>query len=180
MGLVQHRGPYQERRRLRPISMGETLRRLTGKAAAYQLRETTSAHLCPLQWGVNTSRACATIAHTARDYLHRHPDHVLLKLDIANAFNTQSRGAFMSAVATSFLELLPLAAQFYQQPTTLYIRGKETTCTLHGSSPSPANSRATPWARSSSRSVCNRPSWKCIKSSRGLSSAPTSTTSTSA
>jgi hypothetical protein len=55
---------------------------------------------------------------------------VLLKLDIANAFNSQSRGAFMSAVATSFLELLPLAAQFYQLPTTLYIRGKETTCTL--------------------------------------------------
>ena len=115
---------------LRPISMGETLRRLTGKAAAYQLRETTSAHLRPFQWGVNTSRGCATIAHTARDYLRRHPDHVLLKLDIANAFNSQSRGAFLTAVATSFPELLPLAAQFYQMPTTLYIRGKEKTCTL--------------------------------------------------
>ena len=57
--------------------MGETLRRLSGKAAAYQLRETTSAHLRPFQWGVNTSRGCATIAHTARDYLRRHPDHVL-------------------------------------------------------------------------------------------------------
>ena len=101
--------------------MGETLRRLTGKAAAYQLREATSAHLRPFQWGVNTSRGCATIAHTARDYLRRHPDHVLLKLDIANAFNSQSRGAFLAAVATSFPELLPLAAQFYQPlPTTLW------------------------------------------------------------
>jgi hypothetical protein len=115
---------------LRPISMGETLRRLTGKAAAHQLRDTTSAHLQPLQWGVNTSRGCATIAHTARDYLRRHPDHVLLKLDIANAFNSQSRGAFLTTVATAFPELLPLAAQFYLLPTTLYIRGKEGTCTL--------------------------------------------------
>ena len=55
---------------------------------------------------------------------------MLLKLDIANAFNSQSRGAFLAAVATSFPELLPLAAQFYQLPTTLYIRGKEQTCTL--------------------------------------------------
>jgi hypothetical protein len=115
---------------LRPISMGETLRRLTGKAAAHQLRDATSAHLRPLQWGVNTSRGCATIAHTARDYLRRHPDHVLLKLDIANAFNSQSRGAFLTTVATSFPELLPLAAQFYQSPTSLYIRGREETCTL--------------------------------------------------
>ena len=98
--------------------------RLTGKAAAYQLREATSTHLRPFQWGVNTSRGFATIA---RDYLRRQPDHVLLKMDIANTFNNQSRGAFLTAVTTSFPELLPLAAQFYQLPTTLYIRGKETT-----------------------------------------------------
>jgi hypothetical protein len=36
--------------------MGETLRRLTGKAAAHQPSDATSAHLRPLQWGVNTSR----------------------------------------------------------------------------------------------------------------------------
>ena len=82
--------------------MGETLRRLTGKAAGYQLRETTSAHLRPFQWGVNTSRGCATIAHTARHYLRRHPDHVLLKLDIANAFNSQSRGYLFSVCAAGF------------------------------------------------------------------------------
>jgi hypothetical protein len=87
---------------LRPISMGDTLRRLTGKAAIRQLREKAASHLKPYQWGVSTSRGCATIAHTARDYLRRHPDHVLLKLDDSNAFNSQSRGQFLSAVATSF------------------------------------------------------------------------------
>ena len=55
---------------------------------------------------------------------------MLLKLDIQNAFNSQSRGAFLTTVATSFPALLPLAAQFYQLPTTLYIRVKEATCTL--------------------------------------------------
>jgi hypothetical protein len=115
---------------LRPISMGDTLRRLTGKAAIRQLREKAAGHLKPYQWGVSTSRGCATIAHTARDYLRRHPDHVLLKLDISNAFNSQSRGSFLSAVAIHFPELLPLAAQFYRVPTTLYIRGKDATCTI--------------------------------------------------
>ena len=115
MGLTKKDGG------LRPISMGETLRRLTGKAAAYQLRERTSVHLRPFQWGVNTSRGCATIAHTARDYLRRHPDHVLLKLDIANAFNSQSRGAFLAAVATSFPEALG-RARVCQRSSRRFVR----------------------------------------------------------
>ena len=107
IALTKPKGGY------RPISMGETLRRLTGKAAIHQLKEDINTHLAPLQWGVGAPRGCATIVNTLRTYIQRHPDHVILKCDISNAFNCQRRFAFLDAVQTSLPALLPLAAQFY-------------------------------------------------------------------
>jgi hypothetical protein len=117
VALAKPKGGY------RPISMGETLRRITGKAAIHQLSDPIREQLEPLQWGVGSSRGCVTIIHTLRDYLSLHPDHVLLKSDVRNAFNCQSRSAFLRSIETDLPSLLPLAAQFYLAPTQLLIRG---------------------------------------------------------
>jgi hypothetical protein len=53
--------------------MGETLRRITGKAAIHQLSDPIREQLEPLQWGVGSSRGCVTIIHTLRDYLSLRP-----------------------------------------------------------------------------------------------------------
>ena len=96
------------------------------------MKEDINTHLAPLQWGVGAPRGCATIVNTLRTYIQRHPDHVILKCDISNAFNCQRRFAFLDAVQTSLPALLPLAAQFYIARTDLLLRGRSAadTCRL--------------------------------------------------
>ena len=81
--------------------MGETLRRLTGKAAVRQLREKLCETLSPLQWGVSTSRGCATIAHTIRNYLHRHLLNILKIAGKANGANLPHASTGFSLPAES-------------------------------------------------------------------------------
>jgi hypothetical protein len=72
----------------RPISMGETLRRITGKDAMRQLKEHITPYLEPLQYGAGSNRGCAHIHTLLREQLRRCPDFVLLKCDVSNAFNS--------------------------------------------------------------------------------------------
>ena len=46
-------------------------------------------------------------------------------MDVKNAFNTMSREAFLSALAAhpTLQALLPLACQFYIEPSRLLVRG---------------------------------------------------------
>ena len=66
---------------LRPIAVGETLRRLTAKCLCYDVREPAREWLCPLQVGVATRHGTEAIVHTVRNWVQRHAgraDHVLL------------------------------------------------------------------------------------------------------
>jgi hypothetical protein len=105
--------------------MGETLRRITGKAAMRQLKEHITPYLEPLQYGAGSNRGCAHIHTLLSKLLQRKTDFVLLKCDVSNAFNSMSRDAFMREVESKFPALLPLVSQFYLEPSNLIVRGSD-------------------------------------------------------
>ena len=78
----------------RPIAVGETLRRLTGKCLAAAVKEDVKNILEPCQVGVGTAGGCEAVVHLARGWLEKHSsdsDRVLAQLDLTNAFNCLDR-----------------------------------------------------------------------------------------
>ena len=74
---------------VRPIAVGCTLRRLVGKIASKAMMDRMGSYLSPLQLGYGTPLGVEAAIHSARLYLQDLPiNHVLVKLDFKNAFNT--------------------------------------------------------------------------------------------
>ena len=95
---------------VRPIAVGETIRRLIASILMRRIRDQAAEHLAPHQVGVATKAGCEAIIHAVRDMtetLGDKPAYALLQIDLKNAFNLVSRRAFLHEVSKAFPELLP-------------------------------------------------------------------------
>ena len=107
---------------VRPIAIGEVLRRLTGKCLAESVREDAKAFFWPVQLGVAVPSGVEVAVHAVRSYCARQAkatDRVLVKLDFENAFNTISRDAVLTAVTEHFPHLARWVHWCYRQPSHL-------------------------------------------------------------
>ena len=111
---------------VRPIAVGETLRRLTAKCLCNDVRVPARDFLCPLQVGVATRHGTEAVVHTARQWVQRHagiPDQVLLKIDFSNAFNTVDRAALLRETRLRLPGLSPWAEWCYGHHWRLLFHG---------------------------------------------------------
>ena len=113
----------------RPISMGDVARRVAGRAALHRIKDTAAAHFrgdgdshC-LQLGCFSRSGSEHAIHDITLHLQLNPSHIVIHVDVANAFNSQQRFAFLMQVAEHFPELFQLACQFYMEPTDLLVWG---------------------------------------------------------
>lgn len=93
---------------VRPIAIGESLRRLVGKMLMRRVRARASALLLPSQLGVGVRCGSEAIVHAVRSAVQEgghDPRIALLQLDFRNAFNLVSRHAMERAVRFHFPEL---------------------------------------------------------------------------
>ena len=96
---------------VRPIAVGECLRRLVGKIAmdSEVIRECAKA-LLPMQCGVSCPGACETTAMGLQQWVESHKSEYgwsLLLVDMKNAFNSLDRAAVFDGFARLCLELMP-------------------------------------------------------------------------
>ena len=108
---------------VRPIAVGETLRRLTGKCICAILRDKISSFFQPSQFGVACKAGAEKIVHSLRRCIEENwlsGDFVVFKVDMSNAFNMVSRQAVMDQCATYFLELLPWVSWCCGSHTSLW------------------------------------------------------------
>jgi hypothetical protein len=108
---------------VRPIAVGETLRRLASRCLCASTKEDATQYLRPLQAGVACPLGTEAAFRAVDQYARRHANSstkVVLKIDFANAFNTVDRETFLRACNLH----APSAARWswwcYSQPTTLY------------------------------------------------------------
>jgi hypothetical protein len=82
---------------IRPIAIGNCLRRLTSKLACFQSRNIVNSYLSPHQLGVATKLRCEAAIHTTRTFVNNDQNRgkVLLKLDLKNAFNSVERDCIL-------------------------------------------------------------------------------------
>lgn len=100
-GATLHALPKNNGDDVRPIAVGETLRRLVAKCLCADARAAARDWLSPLQIGVGVPLGTEAAVHTARHWVQRHAgqvDQVLLKVDFHNAFNMVDRAALLREV----------------------------------------------------------------------------------
>ena len=112
---------------VRPIAIGETLRRLVGKALMHlpKLMGELKA-LAPLQCGVGIVNACESIGQGLQalvDTLPAQGDWVALQVDVINAFNTIDRTEVLRGTATLAPTMFPWLRTLYGQPAMLFCQG---------------------------------------------------------
>ena len=106
---------------VRPIAVGQTLRRLVAKCVSIHVIHTVGPDLVPLQLGCGVPLGCEAAAHAARHYLRCMPlNHLLLKLDFKNAFNTLRRDRMIDAVQQSTPEMFSFIDSAYASPSHLF------------------------------------------------------------
>ena len=104
---------------LRPIAVGEVLRRLTSKAAASAVASKAATHLSPLQLGVGVKNGCESIAHAVRLLQSQFPEKYILQVDVINAFNSGDRLLAFEEVEEHFPELAHWISSCYGIVTNL-------------------------------------------------------------
>ena len=110
---------------MRPVAVGETLRRLTGKVLlATAVAKAQISHLTPVQVGVGVPSAAESVVMGTQsmvDGLAHTPDWVLLKVDLSNAFNCVDRGALLRGALHDAPATFNYLRYAYSGPAPLYV-----------------------------------------------------------
>jgi len=100
--------------RIRPISVGYTLRRLAAKCANSHVIAKRSQALQPQQLGVGVAGGVEATVHATRRLVQNlPPGHVIVKLDFSNAFNCIRRDLILDRVALHIPEIYRLVHAAY-------------------------------------------------------------------
>ena len=108
---------------IRPIAVGEAIRRLAGKCLCFMTKAKAHDFLAPFQHGVACQGGAEKIIHGLRSCVDEHwheVDFAVLKIDLHNAFNRVSRQAVLNACALHIPELLPWSQWCYGQHPALW------------------------------------------------------------
>ena len=105
---------------IRPIAVGWTLRRLIARIAGYLVVDDLAELFTPRQLGYGIRGGAEAIVHAGRKFLHNmDPEHVLIKLDFCNAFNSIRRDKMLEAVFELAPDIYPLVHSAYASPSNL-------------------------------------------------------------
>ena len=106
---------------IRPIAIGNTLRRLATKVAIFPATNGLREQLQPTQLGVGTPVGCEAVLRATRAYMEGTTSpKVLLKIDLKNAFNTLRRDKILAAVRDNIPGTYNLFHQAYGADSLLY------------------------------------------------------------
>ena len=113
---------------IRPIAVGDVLRRLTGKALVRAQKAKLVSYFSPLQVGVAVPCGAEAVAHGWKiimELFAGDPDIVAVKVDFDNAFNNANRAEMLRLCLLHFPELYGFAWFCYCKPSSLYLQGYE-------------------------------------------------------
>ena len=110
---------------LRPIAIGEVLRRLTSKCVSRAVQVDAIGVISPLQVGVGIPVGCESIVHSVAS-LQEDPNIPLesrcsLLVDFSNAFNLVDRGCMFQEVRSRILSMAAWVESCYGSQPLLYL-----------------------------------------------------------
>ena len=111
---------------VRPIAVGETLRRLAAKCVHEATLSAVSSYLLPTQVGVKVPNAAELVAHKVKAWRQENrQDEIIVQVDLRNAFNSIDRNVLLREVRERVPALYPYAHACYSTPAFLFGNGFE-------------------------------------------------------
>ena len=108
-------------RRVRPIAVGNTLRRLATKVIVFPATAEIRDQVQPTQLGVGTPAGCEAALRAVRHYMESSSSpKVLLKIDLKNAFNSIRRDKVLEAIRDHLPEAYHMFYQAYGSSSLLF------------------------------------------------------------
>ena len=110
---------------IRPIAIGEVLRRLISKCCVRRVNSAASSYLQPLQLGVSVRYGAEAILHSfnrlIRDETRCDENTVLALVDFSNAFNRVNRNSILREVFQHFPQLFGWTQYSYGSKAKLFV-----------------------------------------------------------
>ena len=111
---------------VRPIAIGDVLRRWITKALCMQHKVAFQEDLSPLQFAVGTEAGSEKIFRAAQTFIETEGGpfnrRVLISLDCRNAFNSVDRQTMLDELGMKYPAMVDFFWQFYGQPALLWFR----------------------------------------------------------
>ena len=109
---------------MRPLGMGSTGRKLVTAAAMSKAAKEIQSEFAPFQLGSMARNGCEAVVHLIRKMHDTFGDtHVIVSIDVANAFNTVSRLQGLLSIAQSIPSLYTYAYRTYSLKNKLWMDG---------------------------------------------------------
>ena len=128
---------------IRPIAVGEVLRRLTSKVLQAQLSDQLADLLAPVQLGVGIRGATEQIGRKLQRLLAENPALHVLQIDLSNAFNSVDRRGIEEGLAS-------FALLYFLGSSSRMVNRHRYSATLKRFPPPRVPNRGTLWGRLSS------------------------------
>ena len=112
-------GPLKKDGGIRPVAVGNLLRRLVAKCVASAIYEAAATYLAPHQLGVGVQGGSEAILHAVRQAVEVDPNIWVFQADYINVFNTASRSVGLAEVSRLFPQVLKWCTTCYSTPSIL-------------------------------------------------------------
>ena len=120
---------------IRPITAGETLRRLITSRAMNHISKTAANWFHPLQFGIATRNGTEAVVHAVRKVMQHdgsNSEYGLLSVDLTNAFNLVSRNAFLKGLKDHLPSLLACTSYCCDGEAPFLWRGEDSIWSVRG------------------------------------------------
>ena len=108
---------------IRPIGIGEVLRRIIGKAVITEIKPEIMESSGCLQLCGGQKAGCEAAAHAMRDIFHEEETDAVLFIDASNAFNSLNRNALLHNIRYLCPPMATYVRNCYAKPSRLFIAG---------------------------------------------------------
>ena len=108
---------------LRPIGIGEVLRRIIGKMVVYLLKPELQEGSGDLQMCVGQEGGCEAGVHSMHTIFEEENTHGIIQVDANNAFNTINRQVFLHNIQIVCPEMSMYIQNCYLKPARLFVTG---------------------------------------------------------
>ena len=108
---------------IRPIGVGETLRRIMGKAVSWVLKEDIKQAAGPLQTCASHGAGAEAAIHGMREIFDKEETEAVLLVDAKNAFNCLNRKAALHNIRFLCPPLANYIINTYREPSRFFVTG---------------------------------------------------------
>ena len=115
--------PLDKKPGVRPVGIGEVLRRIIGKAIMNIVQGEMVSATAPIQVCAGLPGGVEAAVHAAREIFESQDTEALILVDADNAFNSLNREAALMNIRVVCPELAPYVINSYREPARLFVSG---------------------------------------------------------